>query len=143
MNLASKLGAYLGVGTVVGIISGLFGIGGGVLMVPAIIFIWQKEPKVAVATSLAVMIPGALAGVARHHFSYGVVDWKIAAGLAVGTVIGSFAIGAPLANYLPAETLKKGFGVLLVVSGLKMAGVFDFITMKATSLVQSVMGMVG
>jgi len=143
LNLATKMGAYLGVGSIVGVISGLFGIGGGVLMVPAIIFIWQKEPKVAVATSLAVMIPGALAGVARHHFSYGVVDWKIAAGLAIGTVAGSFLIGAPLANYLPAETLKKGFGVLLVVSGLKMAGVFDFIGAQASSLMHSVMGMLG
>jgi hypothetical protein len=143
LNLWTKLGAYFGVGSVVGIISGLFGIGGGVLMVPAIIFIWQKEPKVAVATSLAVMIPGALAGVARHHFTYGVVDWRIAAGLAVGTVLGSFAIGAPLANYLPAETLKKGFGVLLVVSGLKMAGVFDFVTAKATGLMQMFAAMVG
>jgi hypothetical protein len=143
LNLASKLGAYLGVGTVVGIISGLFGIGGGVLMVPAIIFIWQKEPKVAVATSLAVMIPGALAGVARHHFTYGVVDWRIAAGLAVGTVVGSFAIGAPLANYLPAETLKKGFGVLLVVSGLKMSGILDFIGLQASGLMRSIMGMIG
>jgi len=141
--LIGKLAAYLGVGGVVGTISGLFGIGGGVLMVPAIIFLWNKEPKVAVATSLAVMIPGALAGVARHHFSYGVVDWRIAAGLAVGTVIGAFAIGAPLANSLPAEAIKKGFGVVLVVSGLKMSGVFDFVTAKATTLIQAFMAMVG
>lgn len=133
----AKLGAFLGIGTIVGTISGLFGIGGGILMVPAIIFIWHREPKVAVATSLAVMIPGALAGVLRHHFSYGVVDWRLAAGLAVGTVIGAFAFGAPLANYLPAETLKKGFGVLMVVSGLKMAGVFDFITAQATNLMHA------
>ncbi len=143
MILLTKLGAYLGVGTIVGTISGLFGIGGGVLMVPAIIFIWQKEPKVAVATSLAVMIPGAIAGVARHHFSYGVVDWRIAAGLAVGTVIGAFAIGAPLANYLPAETVKKGFGILLVISGLKMSGIFDFIGLQASGLMRSIMGMIG
>jgi hypothetical protein len=136
------MGAYLGVGSVVGVISGLFGIGGGVLMVPAIIFIWQKEPKVAVATSLAVMIPGALAGVARHHFTYGVVDWRIAAGLAVGTVAGSFLIGAPLANYLPAETLKKGFGILLVVSGLKMSGLFDYIGLQASGLMKSIMALI-
>lgn len=143
MNLVLKIGAYFGVGTVVGTISALFGIGGGVLMVPAIIFLWHREPQVAVATSLAVMIPGALAGVARHHFSYAVVDWRLAAYLAVGTVIGAFLIGAPLANYISAEALKKGFGVLLVVSGLKMAGVFDFITAQATGLMQAVMGMIG
>jgi uncharacterized membrane protein YfcA len=140
--LISKLSAFLGVGVVVGTISGLFGIGGGVLMVPAIIFLWHREPNVAVATSLAVMIPGSIAGVARHHFSYGAVDWRLAAALAVGTVIGTFALGAPLANYLHPETLKKGFGILLVVSGLKMSGVFDFITSGATSLLQSIMAMI-
>ncbi len=143
MNVLAGIAAYLGVGTVVGVISGLFGIGGGVLMVPAIIFIWQREPKVAVATSLAVMIPGAIAGVLRHHFSYGVVDWRVAAGLAVGAIVGSFAIGAPLANWLPADALKKGFGVLLVVSGLKMAGVFDFITAQASNLMQALLALVG
>ncbi|MEA3400662.1 MAG: sulfite exporter TauE/SafE family protein [Armatimonadota bacterium] len=143
MSFLSGIGAYLGVGSVVGVISGLFGIGGGVLMVPAIIFIWQKEPKIAVATSLAVMIPGAIAGVLRHHFSYGVVDWRIAAGLAVGAIVGSFAIGAPLANWLPVETLKKGFGVLLVVSGLKMAGVFDFVGAKLSNVAEALMMMLG
>jgi len=138
----TSIAAYLGVGTVVGIISGLFGIGGGVLMVPAIIFIWHKEPKVAVATSLAVMIPGAIAGVARHHFSYGVVDWRIAAGLAVGAIAGSFLLGAPLANWLPAEKLKMGFGWLLIVSGLKMAGVTDFVGAKISAAANSLIALV-
>lgn len=143
MNLVTKLGAFLGVGVLVGAMSGLFGIGGGVLMVPAIMYIWHREPKIAVATSLAVIIPGAIAGVARHHFTYGVVDWRIAAGLAVGTIVGSYVIGAPLANYLPGEILEKAFGVLLVVSGLKMSGAFGFIGGLASNLIHSIMGMLG
>ncbi len=138
MTLLKGVGAYLGIGTAVGIISGLFGIGGGILMVPAIIFIWAKEPKVAVATSLAVMIPVAIAGVARHHFSYGNVDWKIAAGLAVGAIIGSALIGVPLANIISGEALKKGFGILLIIFGLRMTGVFELISAKFTALIQMV-----
>jgi len=122
-----SIGTYAGLGVAVGVISGLFGIGGGILMVPAIIYIWGYEPKIAVGTSLAVMIPGAIAGVLRHHFTYQTVDWRIAAGLALGAVVGSAFIGAPLANWLPADSLKKGFGVLLIVFGLKMAGVFDYL----------------
>lgn len=122
---------YSGLGLAVGVISGLFGIGGGILMVPAIIYIWGHEPKIAVGTSLAVMVPGAIAGVLRHHFTYHTVDWKIAIGLAVGAILGSALIGAPLANWLPAESLKKGFGVLLIVFGLKMSGVLDYLATLA------------
>ncbi len=132
MKLLASLGAYLGIGTAVGVISGLFGIGGGILMVPAIIFVWQRDIKIAVGTSLAVMIPSAIAGMLRHHYSYQNVDWRIAAGLAVGAIVGSFAIGVPLAELLPSETLKKAFGVLLIIFGLKMAGVFDFVTSLVT-----------
>jgi len=117
----------LGVGAVVGIISGLFGIGGGILMVPAIVFIWGREMQIAVGTSLAVMVPAALAGVLRHHFSFGNVDFKLAAALAVGAIFGTTLIGAPLAEALQGETLKKLFGVLMIVAGLKMAGVFDWL----------------
>ncbi|HCA45901.1 MAG TPA: hypothetical protein DEP45_00715, partial [Armatimonadetes bacterium] len=63
MSLILKALPYLGVGTLVGTLSALFGIGGGVLMVPLIIFLWQRDPQVAVATSLAVMIPGANTGI--------------------------------------------------------------------------------
>jgi len=128
LNYLQKFGAYLGVGAVVGIISGLFGIGGGILMVPAIVFIWGREMQIAVGTSLAVMVPAALAGVLRHHFSFGNVDFKLAAALAVGAIFGTTLIGAPLAEALQGETLKKLFGVLMVISGLKMAGVFDWIS---------------
>ena len=140
MTLLKGLGAYLGIGTAVGVISGLFGIGGGILMVPAIIFIWAKEPKIAVGTSLAVMIPGAIAGVLRHHFSYHTVDWRIAAGLAVGAIVGSAFIGAPLANIISGEALKKGFGVLLIIFGLRMTGVFELISARMTALIQMVLG---
>lgn len=135
------LGAYVGIGTAVGVISGLFGIGGGILMVPAIIFIWAKEPKVAVATSLAVMVPGAIAGVLRHHFSYHTVDWKIAAGLAVGAMIGASLIGAPLANWMQPEALKRGFGILLIVFGLRMVGIFEFISAKLGWVYESIANM--
>jgi len=143
LSLILKALPYLGVGTLVGTLSALFGIGGGVLMVPLIIFLWQRDPQVAVATSLAVMIPGAIAGVARHHFSYGVVDWRLAAYLAVGTVIGAYLIGAPIANYISGEALKKSFGVLLIISGLKLAGVFDFISAQMTHLFHAMVGMLG
>ena len=123
MNKMAIVLPYVGVGLAVGIVSGLLGIGGGVLMVPAIVYIWGQSMQMAVGTSLAVMIPGAIAGVMRHHFSYGNVDFRLAGALAIGAIVGSYAIGAPLAEYLPGPVLKKIFGVLLVIVGLRMIGI--------------------
>jgi len=119
--------AYLGVGTLVGVISGLFGIGGGILMVPLIVFVWHREMQTAIGTSLAVMVPASLAGVLRHHYSFANVDFKLAAALAVGAMLGTALIGAPLAERLPGDTLKQLFGVVMVISGLKMAGLFEWV----------------
>lgn len=127
MSYLKGFGAYIGVGATVGIISGLFGIGGGILMVPAIVFIWAREVQTAVGTSLAVMVPTALAGVLRHHLSFANVDFKLAAALAAGAIVGTTLIGAPLAEALPGETLKKLFGILMVITGLKMTGAFDWV----------------
>ncbi len=127
MSYLKGFAAYVGVGATVGVISGLFGIGGGILMVPAIVFIWTREMQTAVGTSLAVMVPTALAGVVRHHVSFANVDFRLAAALAAGAVIGTTLIGAPLAEALPEDTLKKLFGILMVIAGLKMTGVLDWV----------------
>jgi len=113
---------FVGVGLVVGTASALLGIGGGVLMVPAIVYIWGRSMEIAIGTSLAVMIPSALAGVLRHHFSFGHVDFQLAGLLAVGAIVGAYAIGAPLAAHLDEAILKKIFGVLMIIVGFKMIG---------------------
>ena len=119
------------VGVCVGILSGLLGVGGGILMVPAILHFWpsgaeNEVMKRAVATSLAVMVPVSAAGAVRHYM-YGNVDLVVTAGLAVGAIIGTIFIGAPLANILPSATLKKIFGVMLIVFGLNMVGALNFL----------------
>lgn len=126
MKWISVLGG-LGLGLVTGVLSGLLGVGGGILMVPAMIYFWQFEPKLAVGTSLAVMIPTSLVGALRHHYSYGNVDWALAAVLAVGAVVGTGLLGAPLAELLPGDVLKKVFGIALLLVALNMLGVFEWI----------------
>lgn len=120
---------YIGVGLMVGTVSGLLGIGGGILMVPLIVLLWKPDQdgvKIAIGTSLAVMIPTAIAGTLRHR-AFGNVDFLLAACLAVGAVLGTLFIGAPLAERLPAGLLKRMFGVLMVVSGLKWSGAFEIV----------------
>lgn len=117
----------LGVGLVVGVMSGLFGIGGGILMVPALYYLWRQDMQTAVGTSLAVMIPTALAGTIRNS-SFGTVDWRVAALFAIGGILGTYLIGAPLAQHIPSEVLKRLFGVLTAIMGLHMAGAGELIS---------------
>jgi uncharacterized membrane protein YfcA len=128
---------YLVIGLAAGFLSGLLGIGGGVLMVPALALLMSFDQHVAHGTSLAVIVPGALAGTLVYHFRGSYVDWPVAACMAVGAVGGAYLLGAPLATKLDQETLKKLFGIVMIVMGLRMAGVFAFLTDKLTGLFSS------
>ncbi len=106
------------IGLVSGIASGLFGVGGGIVMVPAMMFFMNVPIKTAVGTSLAVIIPTALMGTYKH-FSQGNVDWKIAFSLAPMAIAGGFG-GAWLTTIISADNLKKSFGGFLVLVGLRL-----------------------
>jgi uncharacterized membrane protein YfcA len=124
------LATGLGLGIIVGAFSGLLGIGGGILMVPLLLYIWKDSittMQVAVATSLAVMIPSTIAGTLRNHFSYHRVDWSLAALLGLGAVLGTYLIGVPLAQMIPSDLLKKVFGVVMIIFGLQMLGAGEWI----------------
>jgi len=105
-------------GLLVGILSGLLGIGGGVLLVPILLFVFKVEMHQAIGTSLAVIIPTAFFA-SYVHFQHGNVSIKIVLGLCVFTIIGGI-IGANLSSLLPATILKKVFAVFLVLIAIKM-----------------------
>lgn len=111
---------YAGViGLASGVISGLFGVGGGIVMVPVLVFLLGVPIKTAIGTSLMVIVPTAITG-SLKHFSEGNVDWKLALTLIPTAVIGGY-IGAKLTKDIPAENLKRIFGAFLVVVGLRLA----------------------
>ena len=124
------LAALLAVGLLVGFVSGLIGIGGGVLIVPFLYFFyghsawsgWPVDPSIeatiAHATSLAVIVPTGLAAAAAHH-RHGMVAWRAALPIAAAAAVAAIA-GANLAVLLPAEALKLMFGLLLVGSGINL-----------------------
>ena len=114
------------VGVAAGLVAGLFGIGGGVLMVPILVLLFGREQHLAQGTSLAVMLPLSIAGCARYA-AKGNVDWSAAVGLAIGAVIGVTFLGAPFAHHLEGSVLRKLFGVLMIFTGLQMMGVFRMV----------------
>jgi len=106
------------IGLVGGVTSGLFGVGGGVVMVPALMFFLKMDIKMAVGSSLAVIIPTALSGTLKHH-AQGNVDWRAAASLIPMAIIGGY-LGALLVTHISSDNLKRGFGGFLVLVGAKL-----------------------
>jgi hypothetical protein len=101
-----------------GVTSGLFGVGGGIVMVPAMVFLMNTNIKTAIGTSLVVIIPTALTGAFKHH-QLGNIDWRIVASLIPLAIVGGF-LGAALTKSLPAETLKKLFGGFIILAGCRL-----------------------
>ena len=110
---------YLMIGLVAGIFGGFFGLGGGVIMVPALIFFLGLTQHQAQGTSLAIMIPpiGLLA--AWRYYAGGNVKVGIAIFACIGFFFGGY-LGAVLAGHIPDYILKKCFGFLLLIVSLKM-----------------------
>jgi uncharacterized membrane protein YfcA len=106
-------------GLAAGILSGLIGIGGGILIVPGLIFLFGFVQSRAQGTTLAMMVPpiGILA--AWTYYRHGDVDIRTSAFLAVGFIVG-WLVGAKIATSLPNAVLEKVFGVALLIISLKM-----------------------
>lgn len=105
-------------GVAVGLLSALFGIGGGVVMVPFMVLLLERSQHLAEGTSLLVIIPTAIAGVIAHN-KRGYVSFGLAATLGVGGVFGAF-LGARLALALDAESLENYFAVFLAIMGVRI-----------------------
>jgi uncharacterized membrane protein YfcA len=106
-------------GILAGFIAGSMGVGGGIILVPALVLFFGFSQHQAQGTSLAVLLPPiSLLAVIKYHQS-GYIDYKIAAILAVTFFLGSY-LGGVLAVNLPAKTLTKLFGILMLIAGFRM-----------------------
>lgn len=107
------------IGLTAGVMSGLLGIGGGTIVIPALIFIYGLSQHLSQGTTLAMMVPpiGLLA--AWHYWRHGNVKIDWAALLCLGFFFGGL-IGAYLANLIPDLQLRRLFGVFLLVIALRL-----------------------
>ena len=106
------------IGLVSGITSGLFGVGGGIVMVPAMMFFMGMDIKKAVGTSLLVIIPTAMAS-SWKHYNQGNVNWLTAVSLAPTALAGG-VLGAWLTTQLASASLKRAFGGFLLIVGFRL-----------------------
>ena len=110
---------YVALGLVAGVLGGMFGIGGGSILIPALVFFFGLTQHQAQGTTLAIMVPpiGLLAAL-RYYYS-GNVKLGMAGFICAGFLVGGL-IGAQLIQNVPDALLKKLFGIFLLIVSLRM-----------------------
>jgi hypothetical protein len=109
----------LGTGILAGILSGLVGIGGGTVIVPALAYFGGFNQKMAQGTSLAVLLPPSGAFAFWQYYRTGNVDLRMAALMFLGLLLGGW-LGGGWAQRLSSGELRKGFAVFLVLTAIDM-----------------------
>jgi len=111
---------YIIAGIAAGIISSLFGVGGGILMVPILVLGFSFGQKSAQGMSLFIMLPMALAGAIRYKLNPDIpVNLAVAGWMAVGGIAGAI-LGSKLVFILPEVVLKRMFAVFIILTGIHM-----------------------
>jgi uncharacterized membrane protein YfcA len=110
---------YLVIGLAAGLLSGLFGIGGGILIVPALLLVGRMQPAAATGTSLgALLLPVGALG-AWQYYKNGHVDVRASLLIALGLLVGAF-FGARFAEGLDPTTARRAFAAFLLLVSVKI-----------------------
>ncbi len=123
--MITTLVIYLVTGAIAGLMAGLFGVGGGMIMVPALAIVLPAQGtaaaitmQVAVGTSLAVISATSISSMRRHH-QHQAVLWPVVRAMAIGLIVGAVA-GAFLADILPSRRLAQIVGIGALLTALQM-----------------------
>jgi uncharacterized membrane protein YfcA len=109
---------FILIGLVAGILSGLFGIGGGIIIVPALILLAHMKPQMATGTSLgALLLPVGALG-AWQYYRQGSLNVHVALWIALGLAVGAL-LGAYFALKLPARDLQRLFALFMLVAAIR------------------------
>lgn len=111
--------SFVLLGLVVGVLSGMVGVGGGIILVPALIYFYGFSQLTAQGTSTAMLLPpiGFLA--AYTYYKHGYVDVRATVLICAGFIFGGL-FGAKIAVALPKDVLRRGFGVILLLVSARM-----------------------
>jgi hypothetical protein len=107
------------VGLVTGVLGGMLGIGGGLILIPSLVYIFGFSQHQAIGTSLAIMLPPIGIFAAYNYYKAGQVNLKYALILAATFMIGSY-FSSRLAIKIPENVLRKTFSIFLILVALKM-----------------------
>ncbi len=107
------------IGLAAGLLGGTLGVGGGIIVIPSLVLLFGFSQHMAQGTTLAFMLPPVTLLATWNYWKNGNVDWKVALILSVMFMIGAY-FGSKLAIQLPVKTLKRIFGLLLLVLAIRM-----------------------
>lgn len=133
----------LAFGVFVGIFSGLMGLGGGAVIIPVLVLLFEFSQQAAHGTSLAMILsPTALPAIWKYHQQQ-FIDWKLVLWVVPGMLVGSYA-GASIATGISQNALKLVFGfVLIYVAGYTIFGVLGREHLLRTLLLSAVLVLMG
>jgi uncharacterized protein len=109
----------LAIGVAAGILAGLVGVGGGIIIVPALVYFFGMDQHTAQGTSLAVLLPPSGLFAFLGYYKAGHVDVGIALVIVAGMFLGGY-IGGGWAQQISGPALRKGFAVFMVLAAVKM-----------------------
>ncbi|SDX83726.1 hypothetical protein SAMN05444411_11061 [Lutibacter oricola] len=118
MTLTTIIGLIC-IGLLAGVLSGLVGVGGGIIMVPMFVFFLGLTQHNAQGMSLAVMLPPVTFFAVYNYHQSGEINWKMALVVSVLFFIGGF-IGSKIALQIDQRILKKIFGIMMLIVALKL-----------------------
>lgn len=119
-----SLGLVMAIGVGAGFLSGMFGVGGGILVVPALVLLLKFDQRLANGTSLGAVLPISISSLVTY-WSHDNVDWSMALWLAIGA-LGGAVLGTRWIHRLPRRVLGYLFSVMLIVTAIRL-----FIPMSA------------
>uniref|UniRef100_UPI0032176CC4 sulfite exporter TauE/SafE family protein n=1 Tax=uncultured Draconibacterium sp. TaxID=1573823 RepID=UPI0032176CC4 len=116
---ATQLIILIVIGILSGILAGVFGVGGAIIVIPALVFILGLSQHEAQGTSLAFMLPPVGILATWNYWKAGHVNWKIALVLSLTFVLGAW-LGSHFSLNISDRSLRRAFGVLMIIMALKM-----------------------
>lgn len=109
---------FILLGLITGLINGIFGSGGGTILVPGMFFLLKISEHKAHATAISVILPLSIISTVIY-LNHGLIVWDIALKIILGGVIGGF-IGARLLNKVPGNILRKIFAIFMIIAAIRM-----------------------
>jgi uncharacterized membrane protein YfcA len=106
------------IGFFTGLINGLFGSGGGTVLVPCLVFLMDVEDHKAHATAIAIILPLSILS-SIIYYRYNVVDISLTVKVAIGSILGGI-VGSMVLNKLSVNVLRKFFGAVMIIAAVRM-----------------------